>query len=251
MNLSHDTARTGNVSMKAKLRNDHGACLAEFMMSLTIGAIVLAASLQTFNVLHAQTSRQQRAMSHQQDLRLGLEVLEQEVRLATAESIVTASERELFFLANINGQRTTLTTTVIPGQSVLPVLDGSGWGKGKMVRLCGKQVCESHALVRDGQRQQLTLTEPVGVMFAQGASVEVTNRVSYYAKPDSGGVLRLMRMIDGGANALIGDLKDVRFSYWDEHGHPAQGPSMTKRVVVEMTSRVSAQRTIREVTLRS
>jgi hypothetical protein len=233
------------------LKNERGVCLAEFLVSLTTGAIVLAASLQTFTLLHAQATKQQRVVSHQQDLRVGMEVFEQEVRLATADAIGTASEREFVFRANINAQRTTLTTAVSSGQSVLPVVDGSGWGRGKTVLLCAQQTCESHALVRDGQRQQLVLAEPVGTDFPVGASVEVTNRVVYYARHDPSGVLRLMRMVDGGANVLVGELDSVRLSYWDELGRAAHSPSMIKRVVIEVTSKRLSRPTIHEVSLRS
>lgn len=238
-------------TVKRHASNERGACLAECMVSLATGTIVLAASLQTFTMLHTQTIQQQRVLSHQQDLRVGLEVLEQEVRLAATDSIVTASPQEFRFQANINGQRTTLGSAVMPGQSILPVLDGSGWGKGKTVVLCARQACESHGLLRDGQRLQLMLSEPVGTAFPAGTSVEVMNHVAYYTKPDERQVVRLMRMVDGGANVLIADLKDVRWSYWDEEGRPALLPSLIKRVVVEMTSGVLPNKTVGEVSLRS
>lgn len=252
MNQLPSLYRRSNDGMrKLPLSNARGVCLTELMLSLTTGAIVLAASLETFNVLQAQAVQQQRSLAHQQDLRVGLEVFEQEVRLATADSIVTASPDQFFFLANISGQRTTTTSAVTAGQTILPVQDGSGWGEGKIVMLCGPQGCEAHRLSRDGQRRQLTLTEPIGMTLPAGASIEVTNRVVYYAKPDESGVTRLMRMVDGGASALAGELEDVRFSYWDERDRATQIPSLMKRVVVEMKSRRSAFTTIREVSLRS
>lgn len=246
MNLSNRSAAT----MKTSLRSDRGVCLAEFMVSLTAGAIVLVAALQTFTMLHAQTIRQQRSLSHEQDVRVGMEVFEQEVRLAASDSIVTATDQELRFLANINDQRTTLTSAVMPGQSVVPVLDGSGWAKGKRVRMCSNQICESHSLLRDGQRQQLTLAEPVGAAFSAGASMEVTNQVTYYTKLDEQHVLSLMRMVDGGANVLVGGLDEVRLSYWDEEGRSTFTPAI-KRVVIEITSRSLPKKSVREVSLRS
>jgi type II secretory pathway component PulJ len=241
--------RRGAMS-KVSLRNDRGVCLAEFMVSLTAGAIVLAASLQTFTMLHAQTIQQQRRLAQQQEMRVGLEVFEQEVRLAATDSIVTATDRELRFLANINDQRTTLSNAIVPGQLVVPVLDGSGWAKGKSVRMCSGQICESHKLLRDGQRLQLTLTEPVGAAFPAGASMEVINQVRYYTRLDDQQVVSLMRMVDGGANVLVGGLGDVRLSYWDEEGRPTVTAAI-KRVVIEMTSRSWPKKSVREVSLRS
>jgi hypothetical protein len=75
--------------------------------------------------------------------------------------------------------------------------------------------------------------------------------VVYYTKRAEKGTLRLMRMVDGGANVLIGELKDVRFSYRDERGGLTHLPSQVKRVVVEIESSHSAHRIVREVSLRS
>jgi hypothetical protein len=77
------------------------------------------------------------------------------------------------------------------------------------------------------------------------------NRVVYYVKPDERGALKLMRMVDGGANALIGELKDAHFSYRDDRGRATNLPSQVKRVVVEIESGHSARKVVREVSLRS
>ncbi|MBI3356644.1 MAG: hypothetical protein HY038_07745 [Nitrospirae bacterium] len=228
-----------------------GVCLTELMVSLATGAIVLAVTLDTVNVVQTRAAQQHRALAQQQDLRLGLEVFEQEARLAVTDSIVTATPDEFLFLANVGAQRTVTTAAVGPGQSVLAVQDGSGWGEGKTVVLCGQQACEAHRLSRAGQRYQLALAEPVGLSLPSGASVEVRNRVVYYTKRAEKRTLRLMRMVDGGANVLIGELKDVRFSYRDERGGLTHLPSQVKRVVVEIESSHSAHRIVREVSLRS
>jgi type II secretory pathway component PulJ len=235
-----------------RLRDDtRGVCLAELMVSLAIGAVVLAASLETLNRLETHAAQQHRALTQQQDLRVGLEVFEQEVRLATSDSITTAAPEEFHFLANINGQQTLTTSAVAAGQSVLPVRDGSGWGEGKTVTLCSPQVCETHRLARIGQRSQLTLSEPVGQTIAAGAAVEMRNRVVYYAKQDEDGAIKLMRMVDGGASTLAGDLELVRFSYWDERGRAALVPAQIRRVVVELTRRHAKHKVTAEVGLRS
>lgn len=244
-------AHVGDVKAGSLLSTTRGVCLTELMLSLATGAIVLAAALDTFTVVQTHAARQHRTLAHQQDLRLGLEVLEQEARLASGDAIVTAAPDEFLFLANINAQRTTTTSAVVPGQSVLAVQDGSGWGEGKTVTLCGDKSCEAHRLSRPGQRYQLTLTEPVGSAFPAGSSIEVRNRVVYYTKRDAQGVLRLMRMVDGGANVLIGELKDARFSYRDEYGHATNQPSQVKRVVVEIEASPSTRKVVREVSLRS
>jgi hypothetical protein len=228
-----------------------GVCLTELMVSLTAGVIVLAAALNAFNVAQVHASKQQKDLRHQQDLRLGLEVFEQEARLAVAESIVSTTSDAFRFHANINAHRTMTTGPVMPGQSVIPVQDGRGWSEGKTVIICGQQACENHRLSRSGQHYQLTLTESVASSFPAGAFLEVNNRVGYYTKRNENGTVNLMRMVDGGANTLIGDLDDLHFSYWDEHGHVTQQPSLVKRVVLEIKSNHSLHRTMREVSLRS
>lgn len=228
-----------------------GMCLTELIVSLTAGVIVLAAALNAFTITQAHVSKQQKDLRHQQDLRLGLEIFEQEVRLAVAESIVSATANDFHFHANIGAYHTLTTSSVVPGQSVVTVQNGSGWSEGKTVIICGQQACEEHRLSRSGQRYQLTLTEPVATAFSAGASVEVKNRVIYYPKRDENGRVSLMRMVDGGANTLIGDLDDLHFTYWDEYGHVTQQPSLVKRVVLEIESQRSLHRMLREVSLRS
>jgi hypothetical protein len=207
--------------------------------------------LDTLSIVQTHAARQQRTLVHRQDLRLGLEVFEQEVRLAVADSIVTASPDTFLFLANVNAQRTTTTSSVVPGQSVIAVQDGSGWGEGKTVTLCWDQTCETHRLSRGGQRYQLSLAEPVGVALPAGTSAEVSNRVMYYTKRDEKGALNVMRMVDGGANVLIGGVKGAYFSYRDQHGRATEVPSRVRRVIVEIEPSDSAPRVLREVSLRS
>lgn len=228
-----------------------GVCLAELLVGVAAGVIVIAAALETFNIVRQHVSKQQRDLAHQQDFRLGLAVFEQEARLATAESIVIANPDEFQFRANINAQRTTTTSDIARGQSLLPVQNGSGWGEGKTVSVCGPRTCELHRLARVGQRSRLTLAEPVESMFPAGASVEVRNHVVYYTKQDERGLLRLMRMVDGGASTLVGGLESIRFAYRDDRGRATAEPSQVKRVVVKIESNHSTQHVEREVSLRS
>lgn len=236
---------------RIKLGDGRGVCLTELLVGMTAGAVVLAAVMHTFTVVHAQAVRQHRTLAQQQDLRLGLEVFEQDVRLATPTGIVTAAVDEVVFLANVNALVTTTTASVLPGQSVVAVQDGSGWGAGKTVMLCGAAGCESHRLARDGQRSLLTLAEPVGLALPAGASVEVLNRVSYYTRQDDNGTVKLMRMVDGGANTVIGDLASVRFAFRDWSGRPATAGAQVRRIVAILTPDRSTTDVVRDVSLRS
>lgn len=233
------------------LSGTNGVCLAELLIGMAAGVVVLATVLETLSIVRQHVTRQQRELAYQQDLRSGLAVFEQEVRLATAESIVMANPDGFQFLANINAQRTAITSDIARGQSVLAVQDGSGWGEGKTVAVCGLHVCELHRLARAGQRTLLTLTEPVQSAFGTGASVEVKNQVLYYTRHDEQGLLRLMRMVDGGAATLVGGLEDARFTYRDDRDRPTSEPSQVKRVVIEIESNRATQRVVRQVSLRS
>lgn len=246
--VSQDAKRLQTISSFSLIS---GVCLTEVMIGLAAGTIVLAATLGTFNTIHHHVIDRQRVVAYQQDLRLGLEVFEQEVRLAEAETITAAAPDEFQFSANLNDQRTSTTGAVVSGQTVLAVQDGSGWGEGKAVVLCGLHRCETHSLARAGQRYQLVLAEPAESMFPIGASLEVRNRVRYYTKRDESGSARLMRMVDGGASTLIGEMGDIGFSYRDSSGLVTSVPAQVKRVVVEIQSERPARKAVREVSLRS
>ncbi|ULA62326.1 MAG: hypothetical protein LZF86_10187 [Nitrospira sp.] len=233
------------------LTSDSGVCLSELMVALAIGTLVLAGSLEAFNIVQAQAVRQQRVMAAQQEMRLGLEVFEQEVRMASSATIVIARSDRFEFSANIHGLRTVTTGSVAAGQTVLPVQNGSGWEAGKPIVLCGVSRCESHRLGIPGQRSQLLLSSPVGGTYPAGASVEVRNRVTYYTRMDDRDRMQLMRQVDGGAGVLIGDLQSVRLSYWDEWGRAGADIGRIVRVVVEFLPIAGDPKVVRDVTVRS
>lgn len=228
-----------------------GFTVIELMLSLGIGVAVLAATLDIFTVAKTHADKQFAAIKQQQDMRLGLEVFEQEVRLATADSIQTADQDQLLFHANLGALRTNTTGTLLPGQSVIAVQDASGWGTGKTIMICSSTNCESHRLARAGQRNQLTLLEPIEATFLAGTAVEVRNRVVYYAKRDENGTTQLMRMVDGGASVMIGRLQEFRLSYWDDRGKRTSAIPHVKRVVIEIHSEQPPGVMLRDVTIQS
>ncbi len=233
------------------LISEPGVCLSELMVALAIGTLVLAGSLEAFNIVQAQAVRQQRIMAAQQEMRVGLEVFEQEVRMASSSTIVVARSDRFEFSANVHGLRTVTMASVAAGQTILPVQNGSGWDAGKTVVLCGMSGCESLRLESPGQRSQLLLSGPVGGAYPAGASVEVRNRVAYYTRVDDRDRTQLMRQIDGGAGVLIGDLQSVRLSYWDEWGEAGAGIGRILRVAVELLPVAGDAKVVRDVTVRS
>jgi hypothetical protein len=228
-----------------------GTGLIELMFAMAAGLVVLSATLQALSYFQQQFMRQQREVAQQQDLRLGLEVLEQELRLAWSGSVTTAAPDSVEFSANLQGSSTTVTATAAIGQTALSVEDGRGWEDQKTIVSCWAERCETLALARDGQRHLLTVTQPLTRGIPSGASVSLLNRVRYYSRRDDRGVLRLLRQVDGGASVLVGDIREARFSYWNENGQAVTEPAQVRLVVVEVTISDRGIRAVREMGLRT
>ncbi|MCX5722864.1 MAG: hypothetical protein NT179_12680 [Nitrospirae bacterium] len=228
-----------------------GASLNELMFAMAAGLVILGVTLQSLSYFQQQFVMQQRGVAQQQDLRLGLEVLEQELRLAGPSSVITTAPDSVEFFANLQGLSTTVTAAVGIGQTVLPVEDGRGWDNRKTVAVCWMDRCERLTLARDGQRRLLTVTQPLALAIPSGAFVSLQNRIRYYSRRDDHGILRLMRQLDGGASVLVGDITEARFSYWDEQGQAATEPALVKLVVVEVSLSGQGPRAIRAMSLRT
>ncbi len=234
-----------------RIWTEAGTSLTELMLAIAAGLVVLGATLQTLSYFQQQFMRQQREVAQQQDLRIGLEVLEQELRLAGSNSLTMAAADSVEFSANLQGLSTTVTAAAAIGQTALSVEDGRGWDDRKTIVACWVERCETLALVHDGQRHLLTVAQPLARAIPSGASVTLQNRVRYYSRRDDQGVLRLLRQVDGGASVLVGDIREARFSYWDENGQAVAQPALVRLVVVEVMMSDQGIRAIREISLRT
>ena len=230
---------------------ERGTSLIELMFAMAAGLVVLGATLQALSYFQQQFMRQQREVAQQQDLRLGLEVLEQELRLAGSGSLTTVASDSVGFSANLHGLSTTVTATAVAGQTAFSVEDGRGWDDRKTIVVCWAERCERLTLVRDGQRRVLTVTQPLTTAIPAGAFVSLLNHVRYYSRRDDQGVPRLLRQVDGGASVLVRDIREARFSYWDENGQAVTQPALVKRVVVEVMILDRGIRAVREISLRT
>jgi hypothetical protein len=182
---------------------------------------------------------------------LGLEILEQELRQARPDSLTVATSDSVEFAANLHGLSTTVTATAAAGQTALSVEDGRGWDDRKTIVVCWAERCERLTLVRDGQRRVLTVMQPLTREIPSGAFVSLLNHVHYYSRQDERGVLRLLRQVDGGASVLVGDIREARFSYWDENGQVATVPAFVRLVVVEVVMSHRGFRAVREISFRT
>jgi len=225
--------------------------LAELMFAMAAGLIVLGATLQALSYFQHRFIRQQHEIAQQQDLRLGLEVLEQELRLAGSGSLTIVASDAVEFSANLQGLTTTVTAGASIGQTALSVEDGRGWDDKKTIVACWAERCETLTLARDGQRYLLTVTQPLPSAIPAGAFVFLLNRVRYYSRRDDQGGLRLLRQVDGGASVLVRDIREARFSYWDENGQAVTQPALVKLVVVEVMMSDRGIRAVREISLRT
>lgn len=240
----------------ARLRSRAGFSLTEALISLGAGLAVLGAAFQALTHFQARLATQHQAMARIQDLRLGLSLLEAEVRLAgtgsplSATPLLRAQPQEVEFQANLGGLVTALTEAAAAGQQEVAVAGGAGWPKGKRVVICVADRCAEHRLARDGRTHALSLTSPLAQAFPVGSAVSVFNQVRYYLREDPGGRGTLMRMVDGGANPLIGDLGRFRLSYLDRAGQPTQDPVRVARVRIEVGAADSVWVITRDVGVR-
>lgn len=225
--------------------------MAELIMAMAAGLIVLGVTLQVVTYFQQHYLEQQKTVGHHQDLRLALDLLEQELRSGGVGSISVAAPDELQFQGNIHGLATTVTATSTIAQNTLSVEDGRGWGAGKTVLLCIVDPCEILTLARDGQRFLLTVINPLTRAVPVGSSVSMVNRVRYYTRRNDRGFRQLMRMIDGGASVLSDDIQMVQFSYWDERGQTTVSLKQITRVVVDVVIRREALRFVRDIGVRT
>ena len=233
------------------IRREAGTSLTELLFATAAGLVVLGATLQSLSYFQQRFMKQQYEIAQQQDLRLGLEVLEQELKLAGSGSLSTAAQDTVEFSANLQGLSTRVTVAASLGQTALSVEDGRGWDDRKTIMACWVEGCETLTLARNGQRYLLTVTQPLTRAIPNGAFVVLLNHVRYYSRRDGQGILRLLRQVEGGGSVLVKDVKEVRFSYWDENGQAVTQPALVKLVVIEAMLFDRGIRAVREISLRT
>lgn len=233
------------------LYGESGTSLLELIGAMVAGLVVLGATLQSLSYFQQEFAQQQDRITQHQDLRLGLELFEQELRLAGSGSLSVIVSDAVEFTANIHGLMTNVTSAAMIGQTTLAVDDGRGWPDRKLVLICWNEQCQHYTLARAGQRNLLTLVEPIVYAIPAGASVSVMNRLRYYSRTDERGSLRLLRQIDGGASVLIGNIEGVTFSYWSEQGTRTTQPALVRRIIIEISLLNRAVRETREISLRT
>ncbi len=230
--------RPSGLSPRAR-SNEAGICLLEVMIALAAGAVVLSATIQTLHHFDERLRAQHRTIARQQDLRLGLAILESEVRLAgtgslpSGNGLLKAERQEVEFTANLEGLATALRGQASPGERELRVENGADWRSGKRIVLCAEERCAEGRLAA-GRRDALILDRPVEQSFPAASPVVLCNQVRYYLGRDQWGHPSLMREVDRGANTLIGGVTSFQLAYLDGEGRPTADVARITRVRVQV-----------------
>lgn len=222
---------------------------------MAAGAVVLAATLQSLHHLQQRFWSQQATILGNQDVRIGLEIMESEFRQvgtagASQNAVLRAEPQTVEFTANLASLETALTEPVSPWQLDLSVADGKDWPKDKKVVVCAQDRCAETKLARNGRANRLVLTGALGQAFPAGSVVRVSNHVRYYLGTDQSGGTSLMRMVDGGANPLIGNVRAFGLRYLDREGKITQDRARVARIRIELAVGPRAPAVSREVGLR-
>ncbi|MCC2640445.1 MAG: exported protein of unknown function [Nitrospira sp.] len=217
--------------MKQVERREAGRCagcagvsLIELLIALTISSVATSAAINIFSTYGLRFYAQHSTMVSNQELRLALDVLCSEVRMAGAgllggdSPFTKVGQEEIEFFANLSGSATTLTQTAEIGRQDLPVEEAAGWPEGKQLLLCRSERCAWNRLAADGRKQSLTLATPIAERLPMNSAVFMLNRVRYYMKRHEDGAMRLMREVDGGASTLLGDVGGFQLHYLNKEG---------------------------------
>ncbi len=222
------------------LHNNTGICLTEILVAMAAGMVILSTTFQALTFFESKLVAQQGTISRHQDQRLGLHVIEEELRLAGTGSatdspaIVSLGAQEVEFFANLENLTTSVTEPVSALQQELRVLDGSNWDRGKHIVICSADHCAEGRLALDGTRTSLSVTAPLGMAFPAGSEVFVSNRLRYYVTTGPGGTQRVMRQVDGGANTIIGDVTRFHLAYLNGEGKPTSVAGSVSRVRINL-----------------
>src|SRR5512132_1978370 len=97
--------------------SESGTGLIELMGAMVTGLIILGATLHCLSYFRQDFVRLHQHLTQQQDVRLGLELLEQELHLAGDKPFTIVRPDTVEFSANINGLITHVTATATSGQT--------------------------------------------------------------------------------------------------------------------------------------
>src|SRR4029434_2216218 len=116
--------------------SQRGFSMIEVVAAMAAGLVILGAALQSVVYFQREFARQHGHVIQEQDVRLGLELFAQELRLVSSGSLLLVASYVSEYTAKSNNLWTNVTAPVAPGQTAVTVDDGRGWPDGKVVRIC-------------------------------------------------------------------------------------------------------------------
>jgi prepilin-type N-terminal cleavage/methylation domain-containing protein len=238
------------VRKRSRLLDRKGFSLIELLIAMTLTLILLANGFQLLVTQHRQYIIQDGIAEAQQNLRTGIDMMANEIRLAGygvplgIPKMLTMEKEEIEFLANLNAVTARLTGTAQPGQTLLSVGSGQDLQAGKRIYLCDAASCEQHKLAQDGTSHSLILEEPVARQqsFGIGSRVNVVNRVLYHLNSKDPKNIMLMREVDQGVVSLAEQVVSIAFDYLDRNGAVTTVPSDVRRVRIRFSTTSSLQK---------
>lgn len=234
-----------------------GGSLIELLIALAISSVAISAAIQAFSVYGLRLSSQHGTMITNQELRLGMDVLCSELRLAASGLLggeapfLKADVEEAEFFANLSSSATILTQNADPGRQDVVVEDGTDWPRGKQVVMCSAAHCAWNQLAADGRKHTLTLATPPAEQFQARSAVFLLNRVRYYLKPQGDGTGRLMREVDGGVSTLLSDVRGFQLRYFDRRGRETEDAREVVRVHVTIEMGMQRLTLSRDIAIRT
>lgn len=217
-----------------------GMTLVELLVTLAVSMVILSASIQGLYLFQQKFLAQQRAMAQQQELRIGLQVMNAELRLTGGSrskiglSLIKVEKTDVAFFANLDGTATTLRHPILGTTVALPVANGSGWKKGRQILICEATVCVKARLAANGVRGTLTIAAPLGRRFPAGSQVLELRYIRYYLGKNRQGHPSIMRQVGGGINSFISHVAHFEMKYFTPTGLPTINPRDVSRVTVEI-----------------
>jgi Tfp pilus assembly protein PilW len=103
------------ITVRVPLFNQSGSSLVELLAAMAAGLVVFSAALQSFSYFNQQFLKQRETIIQAQDVRLSLELLAQELHLASIGSLSVARPDAVEFTANISGLMTKDTAPGLMG----------------------------------------------------------------------------------------------------------------------------------------
>jgi type II secretory pathway pseudopilin PulG len=239
---------SGNVSGGMIRSEAAGVMLIELMVATVVFLFVAAGGMRFLILQHQWAVSQEQTAEAQQQIRAAMDFMERELGLLGfglpegQTGMLAADFQDVEFLANLHAAAAGLATAAQPGQSGLTVYYYRGadyFEKGRTIQICGRDFCERRTLARDGETDHLELTEGVSTLLGPGSTIQVLNRVQYELRPMQGGPFKLIRTVDGGANAVAEGLSSMELIYRDRQGQETASLADIRRVQIRLTAEPS------------